>query len=209
MTDTARRRKYSEDRVLIESSRVLSTTFGPAVIYLTGPQVEMLRNVAQYLRRQETYVAAYASGYYLTPTVEDFDDVLAIVADLEETLMGNPNTIWGYSDRWTQFKMATSTGAYFTYCVTSEVPAGYVYVLEHWNAYHLADDPLGVLVGLGSTASTPVLYDAPNVAGNDIIKQSEYLTLKEGDVLAVRFTSLPEGDGARLRVWGHKMIVPE
>ncbi|MCK4958874.1 MAG: hypothetical protein KAT00_05730 [Planctomycetes bacterium] len=40
------------------------------------------------MRRRSTFVSAYAEGYYLAPTEAEWDDLLAITAELEETLMG-------------------------------------------------------------------------------------------------------------------------
>lgn len=100
MSEVERRRGYGYNRVLIESERILASEFDDAVVWLSGAQIEMLRNVTQYLNRLGTYAAEYNPGYYLVPTDEDFDDILEIVADMEEALMGNPNTIWGYKDTY-------------------------------------------------------------------------------------------------------------
>ena len=209
MVDTERLRKYHYNRVLIESARILSPQFADAVVFLSGAQIEMLRNVSQYLNRLDTYVSEYQPGYYLVPTDEDFDDILEIVADMEETLMGNPNTIWGYEDRWMEYKGVESTGAGTTYVSTNAVPAGYVYVLEHWNIYHLDDDPCGMTLGMGETGGTPILYTAPAVPGEDVVYETTHITLKESDYLTLAIVGLPNESLARMRVWGHKMVVPE
>lgn len=88
MFDIVRRRSYNTLRVLIESSRILNPQLDDSLICLSGAEIELLRNLTQYLHRQDSFVATYNAGYYLTPDQEAWDDLQAIVADLEEKLMG-------------------------------------------------------------------------------------------------------------------------
>lgn len=88
MFDIVRRRKYDERRVLIDSARILDSPFDDSLICLSGAELELLRNVCLYLRRQDTFVASYFAQHYLTPDAEDWDSLLAVVAGLEEKLMG-------------------------------------------------------------------------------------------------------------------------
>lgn len=88
MTDALRRKRYVESRVLIETGRVLSPQFLDATLYITGAELELLRNMMAYLNRESTFVSEYGDGYYLTPTVAEWDALQAIVAHLEEMLMG-------------------------------------------------------------------------------------------------------------------------
>ena len=55
---------------------------------ITGAQLEMLRNLTQYLHRRSTFVAETHEGYYLAADNDDWDSIQAVVAELEETLMG-------------------------------------------------------------------------------------------------------------------------
>ena len=88
MSESWRRKTYYRTRVLVDVDRVLEPQFGDSLLCITGAQLEMLRNLTQYLHRRSTFVAEYESGTYLTADQEDWDDIQAIVADLEETLMG-------------------------------------------------------------------------------------------------------------------------
>jgi len=205
---TEQRYGYTYHRVLVDSARILDSQFDDAVIYVTGAQLEMLRNMTQYLHRLSTYVSDYQPGYYLSPTVEDYDDILAIVADLEDVLMGNPNTIWGYKDRWYEAIATQSTGESHTYARTTVVPEGYVYKLEQYSAVHTAGTTCAVLLTLDVGGSNPVLYDAPALPSDDWVYGPENMTLKEGDRITWRVTGLPLDDWAYLRVWGHTMVVP-
>ena len=209
MSETERRRTYRQDRVLIESERVLDPQYADAVVFLSGAQIEMLRNATQYLRRIETYVKEHETGYYLTPTVEDYDSILAIVADLEETLMGNPNTIWGYEDRWSVGDMGTSTGTGYTDAEIPAVPAGYVYVLEHWTMVHADDVERGVSLEVIGGSGNQVIFYAPNVNPSWYEHDAANIPLKEGDVVRMRVFSLADTKTCVLTVWGHKMVVPE
>lgn len=208
MSETVRRRKYRYDRVLIETARVLSPQFDDAVVFLSGSQIEMLRNVAQYLRRLETYVTVYNPGYYLAPTVEEYDSILAIVADLEETLMGNPNTIWGYKDRFMQSRSAQSTGDPYTDVQTVAVPAGEVYVLEQWTVRHEGGTTCDIAVSVHAGGEPLMLYTVPALSSGVYVPQAINLTLKEGDYVRLRVIGLPNTTYAYLRVWGHMMEIP-
>lgn len=88
MSESWRRKTYYDKRVLIDTARVLDPQFCDSWLCITGAQLEMLRNLTQYLRRRSTYVSVYETNSYLAPSESEWDDILAIVADLEETLMG-------------------------------------------------------------------------------------------------------------------------
>lgn len=88
MGEEWRQKTYYDKRVLIETDRVLNPQGADNLLCITAAQAEMMRNLCAYLRRRSTYVSTYAEGYYLAPTEEEWDDILEIVAELEETLMG-------------------------------------------------------------------------------------------------------------------------
>ena len=82
-----RRKTYYKTRVLLDTQRILAPQFSDCVVCVTGPQLEMMRNLAQYLHRRSTFADGYETDYYLAPTEPEWDDIQAIVADLENTLM--------------------------------------------------------------------------------------------------------------------------
>lgn len=209
MSSADRREGYIHNRVLIESSRVLDAQFSDTLVFLTGAQVEMLRNVVQYLNRWDTYVSEYKDGYYITPSAEDYDSILAIVADMEEELMGNPNTIWGYSDRWSAGKGGISTGESYTDALMTAVPSGYVYKLEHWSMIHHGDVAKGTLLVLTGGWGTDTLYYAPALPAEETVYEYASLTLKEGDALRMRVFGLETDNTCTLYSWGYMMKVPE
>lgn len=88
MTEIWRRKPYYKPRVLIDAARVLDPQFDDALLCITGAQLEMLRNLTQYLHRRSTFVSENHDGYYLVAGNDDWDAIQAIVAELEETLMG-------------------------------------------------------------------------------------------------------------------------
>ena len=87
MTDALRRKGYRKGRVLIETSRILNSHFHRYLLVVSGAQVELLRNLMGYLDREHSFVSEYQDLCYLTPTVEEWDSLQAIVADLEGKLM--------------------------------------------------------------------------------------------------------------------------
>lgn len=88
MSESWRYKKYYKPRVLIETSRILFPQFGDSVLCLTGAELELLRNLTQYLHRRSTFATEYQSGGYLAPTNAEWDSLQSIVASLEEKLMG-------------------------------------------------------------------------------------------------------------------------
>lgn len=200
---------YTYHRVLIDSARVLDPQFPDAVLYVTGAQIELLRIMTRYLNRLSTYVSAYHPDYYDSPTIEDYDSILAIVADLENVLMGNGNTIWGYSERLSVDSEGTSIGGAFTDCDLGPVPAGKVYVVERWTFVH--HDTQARACALTITGGDPghIVYYSPNVTEEDYAYGAENLSLGEGDGLKLRVYALADTLTANLMVWGHIMNVPE
>jgi len=76
-----RRKTYYRPRVLISTQRVLDPQFDDGLICITGAELEMLRNLTQYLHRRSTFSEDETDIGYLSP-------IQAIVSDLEEKLMG-------------------------------------------------------------------------------------------------------------------------
>ena len=93
-----RRKTYYKPRVLIDTQRVLNPQFDDALLCITGSQLEMLRNLTQYLRRRSTFADNYQEGYYYAPTEIEWDEISAIVAELEETLMGCEELMQTFAD---------------------------------------------------------------------------------------------------------------
>lgn len=208
MSESERRRKYRYNRVLIETARVLDPQFDDAVVFLTGAQIEMLRNVTQYLNRLDTYVSEQFPGYYLTPTAEEYDDVLAIVADLEEELMGNPNTIWGYKDTYSEVTATTyySTGTKLQQ--SDAVPEGYVYVLTSIAIYFTTGTMTAMSVRLESEHySIRMAYGTTPTVDVPLVITGAF-PLKEGEFIQAWFDIATQPCSVRIDISGYKMVVP-
>lgn len=89
MSEDWRKKKYYNPRVLIETERIIDPEVDAILICLTGPQVEMLRNLTQYLHRRSTFAQDFDKQGYLAPSNDDWTIVSAIVADLEDNLMSD------------------------------------------------------------------------------------------------------------------------
>ncbi|GAG58107.1 unnamed protein product [marine sediment metagenome] len=207
MFDIVRRRSYDERRVLIDSARVLDSPFDDSLVYLTGAQQELLRNLTQYLHRQDTFVATYCAQHYLTPDVDAWDAIQAIVSDLEDVLMGNPNTIWGYKDVFVFTDSDSSMDAGDNTIWGPSVPAGEVWRIS--NMSFVTDSAIctsvkmrayidGTYIDLTEvvTPTIDLLYDFPI----DVV-------LKEGDRPLCTFYDLAENDFGRATWSGYKMDV--
>lgn len=88
MSETWRTKTYYDKRVLVETSRILDNPFDASLVCLEGAELELLRNMCQYLHRRSSFVSEYHTGYYLAPSMVEWDALEAIVASLEEKLMG-------------------------------------------------------------------------------------------------------------------------
>jgi len=204
---TEQRYGYTYHRVLIDSARVLDSQFDDAVIYVTGAQLEMLRNVTQYLRRLSTYVSDYQPGYYLSPTVEDYDSILEVVADLEEVLMGNPNTIFGYSDQINLNGGEIKEGDGNFSWDTGAIPAGKMWLLQHITFQNPWFTRGTMIVIAQLQSGDHYLINDPNPA-NDLHTWDGCITMKEGDELKFVQYSCLDGDTIRAGLVANEMDVP-
>lgn len=208
MSEEELRRAYPTTRILVESDRILTPTFDDAELFFTGAQIELMRNLLGYANRQNTYVATYGPGYYVMPDATDFDDILAIVADLEETLMGNRNVVLGYYDRFFALNNYSKSGDGDYLMTLLEVSAGYVYVVETLVSYS-SDTPVKHAHQLCSSTACMTFYEETQAQAGDLVYSGcVRYTLKEGDKLKIQFTGCLDGDAIGARAWGYKMVVP-
>lgn len=208
MSESERRRKYRYDRVLIETERILDPQFDDAVVYLTGAQIEMLRNMTQYLNRLDTYVSEQFLGYYLAPTVEEYDDILAIVADLEEELMGNPNTIWGYKEAYRYINTWPNAAAGTQFVTTDAVASGSVVRVEGVVFRNDTSILTRVIVSLKCGGDKYVLVDVANPPADVWHAYSVDLTMEEGDVIEFEMQGVILDDDLFWQAFGSLMEVP-
>lgn len=205
-TDTYYRYKY--DRVLIETSRMYRPMFAPAVVQLTGAQVEMLRNMTQYLNRPNTYVEEYEFDKYLTPDAGQFDGIQAIVANLEEKLMGNENVIWGYQDRMADRVTHTKVGDADYDMDMPQVPAGEVWVVTSIASRNsTTTGQHEYLLGDGVTYYPVYPYGVP-AANEWRVGDALHIVMKEDDWMRVVFRDCINNDVLIGIVLGYKMAVP-
>jgi len=177
------------------------------VVYLTGAQIEMLRNVSHYLERLDTYVSEHHDGYYLVPTDEDYDDILAIVADLEETLMGNPNTIWGFQDIYIESPTETSVGAGTTVVEGSPVPEDEIWIVTNAVLRHSDDTSRVAGLEVFHDAQGHILEASLALAPWELLKWQNLLWLAEADYVKGYVTALANDKVAYLSILGYKMNV--
>lgn len=208
MSESERRRGYAYNRVLIESDRILDPQFDDAVVFLSGAQIEMLRNVTQYLNRLDTYVSEGFLGYYLTPDIADFDDILEIVADLEETLMGNPNTIWGYKDTYTDAESVIGVAGTIETIDFDPCPEGSVYVLTNVHMYNSSGTSGIQRIKVISGAHETLLLEEFTVVANHNTLWQGRVEMKEDDFVRIVFKTITIGDNVHGYVKGSEMAVP-
>ena len=87
MSESWRKKRYYTPRVICATPDILENPYPGRLVYLSGAETSLIRNLLAYAHRRVTFASTYADSYYLTPTTEEWDQVQAIVADLESTLM--------------------------------------------------------------------------------------------------------------------------
>lgn len=108
MGDEWRHKAYYKPRVLISTERILDPQFSDGLICITGAEVEMLRNLTQYLHRRSTFAQAESETGYLTPDTADWDTIQGIVSELEEKLMGCEELMQVFEDMLAQLQCICS-----------------------------------------------------------------------------------------------------
>lgn len=209
MSQEELRRAYDSRRILLETSRVLAPSFNAQGVYLTGAQIEMLRNITAYLNHRSTWVDTYYDTYYMMADDQDFSDILEIVADLEVKIMTSENTIIGFSDGW-QESLAVLAGTDGTQIKTTvPVPAGKVLTIEaaSWKNNTGARGTMQVWV-VGGTETTVIAY-SPSPARYSPIIWNGSIKLVEGQYVRVQQGLCLTGDAHDGAVRGWMMDVPE
>jgi len=94
MSDNSWRiKRYYRPRVLIDLAQLEDSPLGPAIVCLTGPERSILQNLLEYAHRRSTFVSEYHDDYYLAPSEEEWDDIDALVAELEDKMSGCPEIV--------------------------------------------------------------------------------------------------------------------
>lgn len=208
MFDIVRRRSYDTRRVLIDSARVLDPQFNDSLVCLSGAELELLRNLTQYLHRQDTFVATYCANHYLTPDQDAWDAIQAIVAGLEEKIMGCNNVVYGYMDVLGHaFGPVSTVDGQFT-VLGAQVPADEVWRVLGINVMRGTNAPnwIHCVATIDSTDINLKILKPP------VNWESEYLpidlVLKEDDRIRCLFDGATIGESCLLHYWGYKMEVP-
>lgn len=208
MSETERRLRYDNRRVLIETARVLAPQFGSAVLCLSGAQVELLRNVVAYLNRASTFVTEYFASYYLTPTVSEWDSLQSIVADMEEALMGNENVVWGYNGNYKEFESDPNADEGANTLVFSVVPSGEVWVIGAFTAWDLTTAAARITLQVQAAVGLLPVKSELNPPALHVVSWAGSLVVVEGESLLVYFAGCASGDTIAAQAFGYKMKVP-
>ena len=199
--------KYHYDRILIESSRIITPTLPGCTVVLNGAQVEMLRNAVHYLDRRSTFVSEYGALTYETPDDDDWDAIRAVVADLEEKLMGDLNVPWGFFESYLEARQTLDGVAGTTVLTFSTVPANEIWKVTQWISTDSNSTPV---VHILRVVRSTIQYSqsAVNPASiGDWVGELVDITMIEGDYLQVAFAGTSLNDDCYAFVGGYKMVV--
>lgn len=209
MSEAERRTGYSPERVLIVAERILDPQFRALGITLDGAQVELLRNMMQYLNRKSTFVDEYADCYYLRVTDGDFDVISDIVASLEVKLMSDDNVMWGYNERLAWLVPDISDDAGTFYVSIGPVPSDEVWVIENAMVWHNLGTVCAVAFVLYADAVIHYLTPTLLPPTNAWYGGPTNVTVGPGDTFQAVFWGLDVGKTAQFSGAGYKMKVPE
>lgn len=202
------RMRYRNGVVLIEAARILTPQFNPTTISVSGAQIELLRNLTMYLHNQSMFVDEYHTGYYISATDADYDDISAIVADLEHIIMGNENTVFGYYDRLALKVTHTMTGAGNYDMAIGTVPEGYVYVVNATLSYNHAT----MCKHRHFLTDSVDYYEIKTYVNQPLavwaINDNVDYKLKHNDVIRIQFQGCANEDILYGRAWGYIMKLP-
>jgi hypothetical protein len=199
---------YREDRVLLNYRLFLPDEKPGQAVYLTFPELNMLRNMCEYLDRRSTWVYKYFDTFYDAPDDTDWDMIQGLVAELEEKLMPNQITPWGFTDRLAEEIIKVSADAGVNGLVHSTVPNGEVWVVEAHGAVNLATPTVCNLSGaFGGTPVTPYSHGILS-PGLWSFSPAIRLVMVAGDVLTAVFYGCTAGDYLISGLYGYKMNIP-
>lgn len=88
MSDAWRIKSYYRPRILVSTQAVLESSIPDKIVCLTGGQVNLLRALLEYADRLSTFASEYHDGYYLCPSNEEWTQILDLVGQLSEELVG-------------------------------------------------------------------------------------------------------------------------
>jgi len=201
------RHSYRYDRVLIDAARVITPTLPSIALRVNGAQVEMLRNVVEYLNRRDSFVSEYHDGYYDSPDDTDWEKIRERIADLEHKLMGDINTLFGVKERWSENLGETKTGDGTYSALTTVVPAGYIYVLQLASVANFTTAPGISYILVADGVTSFYAKGAPSLTVYQPLWHSDELVLGPGDWIQLVLGGCINGDDIRAGVWGYKMKV--
>lgn len=209
MSETDLRRGYDNRRVLIEVEHVLTPRFDAIGVYLLGEELEMLRNVTQYLGEQATFVDAYYQDYYMMADNGDWDTIQATVANIERKLMGNENVLWGFNDHWSE-SLASLQGSDGTAIkATVPVPAGKVLVFEALSWRNTTGARGSMQLQVLGVSDMLILADLTSPAQYVAIKWQGSIALTEGEYILIKQNNCLENDVHAGSARGYLMDIPE
>lgn len=208
MEEEELRRGYNGFRILMDVDKVLDPVLPAQGIYLAGAQVAMLRTVCHYLNRRSTFVGEYHETYYKMPDDETWDAIETLVADMEDRLMGDGNTMWGYKEEWAA-DLGMRKGSAGTAQVSLDpVEAGEVLVLQAVSWYNNTGvrGRMQIYVKTGTPVAQLAMLAAPAI--KEPVLWSGNLVLAEGTTIVVKQFSSQEDDYYLGAARGYKMAVP-
>lgn len=203
------RRKYRYGKMLIGASRILNPQFKQIGLELTGAQVELLRNATMLFHEQNTFVDEYRDGYYLNASDADYDAILAIVADLELRLMGNMNTLFGFTNIYQEAQNDDDVSTSTAELTFATAPSDEIWVITQWGALNEDTRTTNNLIRIETeTAIFNCASIHPDVA-NHLTAAVSHIIVGRGQHVQIMLEGCQEHDVVWGWVSGYKMEVPE
>jgi hypothetical protein len=201
------RYRYKEDRVLLDYRQFLPDEGVGQAVFLTDPELQMLRNMCEYLDRRSTWVFQYGIGYYDAPSNDDWDMIQGLVAELEGKLMPTGNVCWGYAD---SLLLQDSTGDAdpgTNVFALDAVPTGEIWIVNGISLVNINSPWQGVVDAYLAGGIATVYSNYTGIAAQWGTWNGILIVLKEGEHLNFSIFGCTAGDDLYCNAWGYKMAV--
>jgi hypothetical protein len=201
------RMAYRDDRVLLDLRRILTLYGLGQVVHLTEADLEMMRNMCQYLHRRSTWCFEYEQGFYYAADDGDFDTIEALVSGLEDKLMPTSVDVWGYTDTVELAATTIVSGPGPLELVLGTVPANTVWRLLTTVAVNANTSCVQIRWIVRRSGTDYIVYTQEGPTAAVWYSRSVDLVCASDDQVIVWFASNQAGDTLIANALGYAMSV--
>lgn len=207
MLEQERLKPYVWNKLLYEWEQDFASNFPQLVIEITGPEVSILRNAIWTATQRDHWTSEYTAAGYKVPDDTEWDEITALVANLEAKLMGNDNVNLGFNDN-VYVEDTQQLGQVNGSIYTAACPAGEVWTIQNANAVCTGSTTNIVQIWVQQNgANHAALVEATSVPASRQTIYNGNIVLHEGDRLIAYFWTTNGSCTITIRAFGYKTLV--